>query len=136
MPPAGLFTKKRRESPGLGIVSLSTTLMTRLGFSPAKYCAAERASASVMALIDAIINCAASGDPLAHLLLGCEKDVLTEMRTVAKHQFMGASRLGSISLVKLRFPGAATWRMLREGGFAKEDVLRELQREPGFNGIY
>lgn len=88
------------------------------------------------AAIDAIINCAASGDPLAHLLLGCEKDVLTEMRTVAKHQFMGASRLGSISLVKLRFPGAATWRMLREGGFAKEDVLRELQREPGFNGIY
>ena len=88
------------------------------------------------AAISAILNCATSGDPLAHLVLGCDREVLAEMRTIPKGDFLKSARLGSISLVKLRFTNAATWRALRVGGFSNEQVLRELQREPGFQGPY
>ena len=83
-------------------------------------------------VIDTMIACAKSGDPLATKLLGFSKEVLDEIRKVAKSDFMSVSRTGSFSLVKLRFDSVTVWRNLRASGFSKSSVLSELLNEPGF----
>jgi hypothetical protein len=83
-------------------------------------------------VIDTMLACAKSGDPLAPKLLGVSKEVLDEIRMVSKADFMSVSRTGSFSLVKLRFESAAVWRHLRASGFSKSTVLSELLKEPGF----
>lgn len=88
------------------------------------------------AAINAVLRCAKSGDPLAPLLLGVDKTVLDEMRVVRRSEFMRPSRFGSLSLVRMRFRDAATWRALRDAGFSSDAVLRELTREPDFGSFF
>lgn len=85
-----------------------------------------------LAAIDAILECARSGDPLAPMLLGIDPEVFKEVRAVSKADFMRVARTGTMSLVILRFQDAATWRTLRAHGFSKAVMLRELLQEDGF----